>query len=274
MREAALRRWRVRCPAPEVLVPHALGDVDAPVARHVEGCPTCRAEVARLRDAAGLLRERTAQEHLRERPDCLDELAVADFVEGRLGPEARALAVAHLLRCARCRSAVRAAGSLLADQAVASDLAALSGVAGIPGSARVRWRRRRSLPLGVAAAAAVLLFLWPRSGNDRGPVPELREPAITSTVAPLPVVPLASVSKVDRLVWTSVPRAEHYRVRLYDEKGSVLWRAETADTSAALPDSVRLSPGGTYFWKVEALTEWRRWAASDLVEFRLMGRRR
>jgi hypothetical protein len=37
----------------------------------------------------------------------------------------------------------------------------------------------------------------------------------------------------------------------------------------ALPESVVLSPRVTYFWKVEAQTEWRRWVASDLVEFQL-----
>ncbi len=255
------------CPAPESLVPHALGAGDPTIARHLERCPTCQAELARLREAAGVLRGPVSLERRVETPECLDELAIADFVEGRLALAARAPVVAHLLTCARCRSVVRAAGRLLSDPVVA------------PQTER-RWHRW-SVPLGMAAAAAALLLvLWPRSVDDRGPAlpppPGLREPTLTSTVAPVPIIPpsRASVARVDRLVWSSVPRAERYRVRLYDEQGSVLWTVETADTSVALPDSVVLSHGVPYFWRVEAQTEWRRWAASDLVEFRLVGPRR
>jgi hypothetical protein len=58
---------------------------------------------------------------------------------------------------------------------------------------------------------------------------------------------------------------------LYDREGSVLWTVETADTSVALLDSVRLRPRVPYFWRVEAQAEWMRWAASDLVSFELVG---
>ena len=125
------------------------------------------------------------------------------------------------------------------------------------------------MPLGLAAAAALVLAFWPSSGDHRSPPPELRERPLTSTLAPSPIAPRASVGQVDRLVWSSVPHAERYRVRLYDGAGSAVWTVETADTSVALPDSVGLTPRATYFWKVEAQTEWRRWAASDLVEFRV-----
>jgi len=243
------------CPTPETLVPHALGAKDPAVARHVEGCSTCQAEVGRLREAAGVLRAPASLERRTETPECLDELAIADFIEGRLGPEARAPVVAHLLTCARCRSVVKATGRLLADTAVAR-------------ATESRWRRWR-LPLGVAAAAALVLLLWPRSTDDSGSTPALREPTLADTVAPIPIAPRGSVAQVDRLVWSSVPRAERYRLRLYDEEGAVLWTVETADTLVVLPDSIVLAPRVTYFWKVEAQTEWRRWVASDLVEFQL-----
>lgn len=245
-------------PAPETLLPLALGAADPATARHVESCATCRAEVARLREAAEVLRGPASLERWTQTPECLEELTIADFVDGRLTPEARAPVVTHLLTCARCRSVVRATGHLLADVAVAPEV--------------TRHWRRWSLPLSLAAAAALLLFLWPRSTDDHGSKSGLREPTLTSTVAPVPIVPPpgASVARVDRLVWSSVPRAERYRVRLYGE-GSVVWTVETADTAVALPDSVALSPRVSYFWRVEAQTEWRRWVASDLVEFRLVG---
>ena len=260
------RGGRVTHPTPESLIPFALGADDPAIGRHVGACATCRTEIERLREATGLLRGPASFDRQIETPECLDELTFADFVDGRLAAESRAAAVAHLLACARCRSVVSAAGRLLADASVATEM---------PGAARfpaARPRRRWPLPLGVAAAAALVLLFWPRGTDDRAPA--LREPTLTTTVAPLPITPRDAVIQVDRLVWSSVPRAERYRLRLYDAEGTVVWRVETADTAVTLPDSIALSPGITYFWRVEAETEWQRWASSDLVEFRLVAPRR
>jgi len=124
--------------------------------------------------------------------------------------------------------------------------------------------------LGLAAAVAFVLLLLP-SGGDDGPSPGLRGRTDTSTHALLLITPRGSVDHVDRLVWSSMPRIERYRLRLYDDQGDVLWSLETPDTVVMLPDSVRLSRRVTYFWKVEAQTEWRRWVTSDLVQFQLTG---
>lgn len=253
------------CPLPDSLLSHALGVDEPAIARHVEGCSACRAEIAQLREAAEALRGQALMEGGTATPDCLDELAIADFVEGRFSAEARAPVVEHLLTCAHCRSAVRATGRLLSDAAVAAELPR-----SFRSAADRRWRRW-SVPLGVAAAATVVLFLWPGVDDDNDSMLRLREPTITTTVAPLPIAPRGSVARVDRLAWSSVPGAEQYRLRLYDDEGSALWMVETPDTVVALPDSVLLSSGAMYFWRVEAQTEWRRWAASDLVEFRLLG---
>ena len=204
-----------------------------------------------------MLRGASLFERRVETPACLDELVLADFVEGRLAAEARAPVIAHLLTCARCRRVVKAAHPLPAEPMAAHTPA-------------YRWRRW-SVPLGLAAAAVLVLLLVPRGGDDS--TPGLREPTVTSTIAPTPIAPApgASVARVDRLVWSSVPGAERYRLRLYDREGTVLWTVETADTSVALPDSVRLTPRVLYFWRVEAQAEWMRWAASDLVSFQLLG---
>ena len=255
-----LRRGRVTHPVPESLVPHALGEGDPATARHVAGCPTCRAEVARLREAAESLRAPVSLERRTETSGCLDELTIADFVMGRLGREIRGPAVAHLSTCAHCRGVVRATGRLLADTALGPEF---SGA--VPAPAGPRWLRW-SLPLGLAAAAALVLLLVPRGGDD-GSTPSLRDTTLTTGGAPIPLAPRASVARVHRFVWSSVPRAARYRLRLYDAEGAVLWTLETSDTALALPGSVKLVPLGRYFWKVEAQTEWRRWTASDLVEF-------
>jgi len=246
-------------PVPELLVPYALGADDPATARHVEQCAICRTEIEELQEAAGLLRGPVVFERRIETPDCPDEPVLADFVEGRLGADARGHVVTHLLTCARCRALVKATARFVAETAVA------------PTVLKRRWTRW-SIPLGLAAAATLVLFVLPR-GRDDGSTPGLREPTVTSTVAPVPITPPpgAAVARVDRLVWSSVPGVERYRVRLYDGEGSVLWTVETADTSAAVPDSVRLMPDVPYFWRVEAQAEWMRWAASDLVPFRVIG---
>jgi hypothetical protein len=248
-------------PAPELLVPYALGTPDAATARHVDACATCRTEVEQLQEAAGMLRALGGLERRVETPDCLDELQIADFVEGRLAPEARAQAVTHLLACPRCRALVRATSSLASGAAVTVQ-------------APMRTWRRWILPLGAAAAAAVLVLMFlPRHGAY-APTPNVDEPGFIRTDAPVPIAPRATVALVDRLVWSSVPHAERYRLRLYDAKGSVLWRLETTDTVGLLPSSVVLAPGVSYFWRVEAQTESRRWSASDSVEFRVARRSR
>jgi anti-sigma factor RsiW len=250
----------MNCPAPESLVPHALGAVDPSIALHLEGCPVCQAEVAQIQEVTGALRATRSLKRRTVTPDCLDEQLIGDFVEGRLTAEERSPVVAHLLTCARCRSAVAATGRLLADETVTKAM---------PGGAERRWKRW-PLPLGLAAAAAVVLLAWPRNAGDIEPIPGMREPPVAGVVAPLPIAPRGPAARVDQLVWSSVPEVDRYRLRLYNEQGALLWTAEAADTAVSLPDSVRLSAPATYFWKVEAQTEWQRWASSDLLEFRLL----
>lgn len=248
-------------PAPEILVPYALGADDPVIASHVADCVTCRTEIEALQEAAGLLRGPSVLERRIETPDCPDELVIADFVDGRLTPHSREPVAAHLLTCARCRALVKATSELATNEA------------GLTPRAARRWRRW-SFPVGLAAAAALVLLLLPRGGGDNS-TPGLREPTVTSTIAPLPLAPApgAVVASVDRLVWSSVPKAERYRLRLYDREGSTLWTMETADTSVALPDSVRLLPRVPYFWRVEAQAEWMRWASSDLASFQINAQR-
>jgi hypothetical protein len=213
------RRVTANHPAPELLVPYALGAPDAATAKHVETCPTCRSEIEQLQETAGLLRGDAVLDRRTEGPDCLEELVIADFVDGRLDTSARGRAVAHLLSCARCRSVVKATSRLAADTTVTDQTPA------------PRWRRW-SIPLGLAAAAALVLLLLPRGAND-GSSGGLREPTDTSAVAPLAIAPRGSVVRVDRLVWSSVPRVERYRVRLYTDEGDVRWTKEVTTSDAA-----------------------------------------
>jgi len=187
--------------------------------------------------------QRSLERHLQE-----DE--VVAYVDGVLVGDERARVQEHLATCAECRA----------------EIADVSRIVRALPSAR-RAGRHIWIPAATAAAAAVVLLLaWPPPSHD--PVrPEHREEAVTTTVAPSPVMPLGRVDSAAVLVWTSVPYADRYRVRLFDSNGTVIWQAEMEDTVARVPNSARLMARLSYYWKVEAHTGFDRWAASDLVEF-------
>lgn len=201
------------------------------------------------------LREQVHLERRVPTPECLDELAVADLIDGALSGERRATVLSHVASCAHCRSVIKATAALVADESAAQEVAA----------ARGHSRRWASAVISAAVAAAVIVFV----ALPRDQQPTMREPAVTSAIAPVALTPKGSVNDVDRFVWSRVPTAERYRLRLHRADGSVSWSAETTDSSVALPDSIRLVPRETYLWRVEALTEWRRSVVSEMTQFRV-----
>ncbi len=184
----------------------------------------------------------------RENVDHLDSGEVAAYLDNALAPADRARVEAHAAACDDCRRELIEAARVLRTA-----------------PRRLRWY----VPAGVAAAAAAAVFLMVWSGPVEAPpgLSGLREPALTTRIGPAAVAPRGVTSEVARLVWTSVPHADRYRLALYDDTGRIVWETQTTDTSASLPDSIRLRPRATYLWKVEAQTGWNRWVASDLVEF-------
>lgn len=243
------------CPAPELLISIATGDAnpDRAVAKHVLSCDKCRAEVDALRETTVAVAGLGAVERYSPTPECLDEIDVADFLDGLLDEDKRERLERHLSNCARCRSLVRATSAIVADESIRREMPRAGG--------RGRW-----LPaaLGVAAAAAIVIAVVPLRNVELEPT--LREAAVTSAIAPVTLVPTGSVQRVERLVWSRVPGVERYRVRIQSSDGAIVWSATTEDSSLALPDSIQLA-AATYFWRVEAQTEWRRWVASDLTQF-------
>lgn len=197
----------------------------------------------------------------------LDAMEIAAFVSATLDASTRARVAEHLNLCRECRDEVMDASR------ITSTLPA---------------RRHWWAPVtGFAVAAALLLVvLLPKTGTrapseplDRAPSavpPVLRggtAPGDTARV-PTPVAPRDIVDRADRLVWSAVTAALRYRVRLYDDNSDVMWSATTKDTVAFLPDSISLRSQVTYFWRVEANTDWQRWVSSDLIAFSVSGVRR
>lgn len=175
---------------------------------------------------------------------------IAAYVDRATSVEARASMEGHLFACAACRAEVAEVSRILRTT---------------PHRGGVR--RRTWVP---AAAAAVLALLWvgPRAVRELQRSPH-REEAVTTTVAPRPIMPIGSVPTASALTWSSVPFATTYRIRLFDADGNPLWEREVADTVAAIPDSIAVRSRISYYWRVEAQTGFDRWAASDLVAFRV-----
>jgi hypothetical protein len=186
----------------------------------------------------------------------LDAIDIAAFVNGSLDAPTRARVVEHLNLCEECRDEVMDASR------IASTLPA---------------RRRWLAPVtGFAIAASLLVFLFlPRVGKRAmSPVVQVLRgdnAAGDSARVPTLVTPRDAVDRADRMVWSRVAGALSYRVRLYDDSSHVLWNDITKDTVAVLPDSVRLRPRVTYFWTVDANTDFQHRASSDLVAFTVKG---
>ncbi|NNM06583.1 MAG: zf-HC2 domain-containing protein [Gemmatimonadetes bacterium] len=157
----------------------------------------------------------------------------------------------HLTQCTRCRQEVIDAKEILRTPR------------------RIRWPVLA--PVAAAAAVLVLFFSWPQSDGLPTGEPIHREAPTELGVAPIPVSPIGSTVELGALVWTRVPRADRYRLTLFEAEGTVLFRANTVDTLAFLPDSTTLQAGRPYLWRVEARVGWDVWEASDLVEFQLEG---
>jgi hypothetical protein len=215
-------------------------------------CPSCAAEVRRIETVLVTLRAGDSAGDAT--PECLDEELLAAVVDGSLDAEVRDKALHHLATCGYCRRAVASLASALNDPAVAAAVRRGSG------SVR-RWSR-----LAIPAAAAAVLAIAVLGHYEAGPLKHRGAP-ITQATQPEAISPLGLGDRPAQLRWGAVPEAELYRVTLFQADGRVLYEIEARDTSVVLPDSVRLMPGGSYLWKVEARTGWNRWSASRLFEF-------
>lgn len=190
---------------------------------------------------------------------CLVDETIAALAEGALDADSRAAPLAHLVSCARCRTAVASVANALADPSVTRALHMVEGG---------RWRRvRRLAMIGVpaAAAAGLVLLLGRAQMFEREAVH--RAPAVSAENAPEPTTPVGSVPEAAAFRWTAVPRADRYRVTLFDARPIVVYETEVVGLVAQLPDSVRLIPGARYLWKVAARISIDRWESSELVEF-------
>jgi hypothetical protein len=264
-----------KCPTPVELLVTAMGGHNgiggAAISRHVEDCAACRRRVRETRALAAMLHSIPVATLS---SNCLDDDAIAALADGGDLTVARD-AMVHVSACANCRARLAAVARLTEDATVRSEINALQPPRRLT---RQGWSRRQLTVSGglAAAAAAAIVLLGPvrsRVSTDqtRANAGPHRELAITAATAPRIVSPIDIADLADSLRWTSVPRADLYRVRIWNNEGTVVWTTDTRGTSVALPQVVH--PGTSYMWEVRARTGWDRWVSSDFVEFTIRARR-
>ena len=115
-------------------------------------------------------------------------------------------------------------------------------------------QRRRFIawPVAIAASfvAAVALGSWLALRRDDGS-DQLRGPSVAIPLYAPAETALADSARV--FLWSGNPDATQYLFELSTAAGNPVYSAATTDSSLALPDSVRLAPGQSYFWYVRAM---------------------
>jgi hypothetical protein len=220
-----------------------------------------------------------------ETENCLDEMTVANVAEQGVDMTERPEVIAHLAACARCREQVASVASLLRDTSVAAEIGRLAVSRAVPVTRR--WRVAGAgavVGAGAFTALAASVAIMVANSGDRAdvtrqvasvtPAETHREQSMTTTVAPNLIAPIGAVAAADTFRWTSVPRADRYRLTVFDREGTAVWEAEGSDTAMGPPKSITGERGTAYLWKVEARTGWDRWVASELVEFSVAPTRR
>jgi hypothetical protein len=181
-------------------------------------------------------------------------MEIAAYVDGVASADVRSRIDTHLTECLDCRDEIVDASRIAATMS--------------------RTKRARTTIWIPAAVAAALVFILVRPNFVRDPGMEHREAPVTTTGLPRALAPVGIMDSLPRLLWTSVPNADRYQVRVFSADGSVLWEQATTDTVASLPSTIDIQAGRTYYWKVEAHTGFDRRAASKLIEFSVRNPRR
>jgi len=168
-----------------------------------------------------------------DRAGCVAPERLMDLVERHGSEDERLRALDHVMSCTRCREEFEMLRATI-----------LAG-----------HRTRSAIPLKTLAVAASIVFLAASGllyravtgGGDRE-AEVYRSGRGVVLVSPAGEVARGPVS----FSWRSVPGTLRYQVDVIDSAGRAVFFTNTADTSFALPDSVRLVTGAGYTWSVRA----------------------
>jgi hypothetical protein len=185
--------------------------------------------------------------------DHLSSEELSAYLSNVAGETERENVERHLLSCAECRA------ELIDGQ---------RALATVPSSKRVN--RTWYGVAGLAAAAAILVSVWPSREVDRALQPVERNTPPASAAGAITIVSPVPGSQMDASSRTFTWRRDDgssYKVTVTDETGRSIWSLTTQDTTVVLPSSVELAPGSRYFWYVDALRPDARSVTSGINSF-------
>ena len=191
-------------------------DEAAQVARHVDECPDCRADVVAGRVLVDGLRalHLTAEE-------------VVSAAAGEFN-------TAHLLVCAQCRDEVARLRTVNADL----------------GARATSARRWRPIGLAIGIAAALFLAVWiipHRTADDRSAIRGDADVGIAGLLA------TTDAGGVPTFSWTLLAAATSYRLEVFSADGQPAWSRDVGAPPVRWPaDAPRTL--GAYRWRVDALS--------------------
>jgi len=162
------------------------------------------------------------------------------YLDHELPPAERQEVVAHFAECAECRREMTALRRLIADR-----------------SKRLSWKI--TPVLFIAVAAAIVFVVVPSVRRiDNEPARSIRssagltptdQPQTISMISPGDDAVVGARGTV--FVWRAVGVGATYRFTLQDSTGATVWATTAEDTTAVLPESLRIAPG-QYYWSVAA----------------------
>ena len=164
---------------------------------------------------------------------------VAAYLSGALAPEARAALLEHLSGCRECRQEVTMARRLLRTSRSPKPLL---------------W----AVPLAAAAVLALVLVARPpKSGSPGGEPLRSEQGSGADASATIRILAPAEGDTIAagavRFSWQAQPGTPVYHFSLTEASGRAVWTGETTDSTLALPLTIALDRGRTYFWTVDAL---------------------
>lgn len=176
----------------------------------------------------------------------LREAELAAFLDGGLAAAQRERVEAHIDICDGCRAELVDIGRAIERRGVRAK--------GTATPLSRRWWIPAAAAAGIMAVLIVpRLAMRPRVAADPTRAVRVADgegQRRIDLIAPADDVTVPAAQLV--FTWHAVP-ADVYRVSLLTGSGDSIWAKETTDTTAGLPATVTLSPGGAYFWRVDAV---------------------
>ena len=192
----------------------------------------------------------------------LSESVTAAYLDGALTADERRDAEAHLDACASCRMALADVMRLVDgyDGAPAAADGPTDVAPPVAPRAHTPWARRAVTGGLLAAGIAGVLLATREPGRavDTAVVRGAAAPTTSESERPIDVVepPETARAGAGPIVFTwRASSAGFYRVTVLTESGEPVWTLETTDTTTALPASVALVPGRSYFWRVDGIAD-------------------